>query len=407
MIRTFVLFLALSVIGTGGVAQVLTGADVLVSERLGEIEGKRIGLVCNHTSRLKDGRHLADVLRGSPGVSLVALFGPEHGIRGDQEGSVADGVDLATGIRVYSLYGSSYAPPANVLDSIDILLFDIQDVGARFYTYISTLGHVMTAAARAGVPLVVLDRPNPIRGISVEGPVRLDSLSSFVGYAPIPVTHGMTMGELAGLYNGEGYLQDRVRARVSVIAMRGWTRALWFDETGLQWVKPSPNMPSVATATVYPGSCFFEGTNLSEGRGTDRPFEVIGAPWVDTAKVLARLRSLPLEGIAFAGERFVPRQNQPGAVPKQNGVECGGIRLTVTERDRYRPVETGVAMLWAFRASHPREFQWRTASIDRLAGTPALREQLEAGRDPGDIVAAWADQVARFRAIRSKYLLYE
>jgi uncharacterized protein YbbC (DUF1343 family) len=256
------------------------------------------------------------------------------------------------------------------------------------------------------VPLVVLDRPNPIRGISVEGPVRLDSLFSFVGYAPIPVTHGMTVGELAGLYNGEGYLQDRVRARLSVIAMRGWTRALWFDETGLQWVKPSPNMPSVATATVYPGSCFFEGTNLSEGRGTDRPFEVIGAPWVDTAKVLARLRSLPLEGIAFSGECFVPRQNQPGAVPKQNGVECRGIRLTVTQRDRYRPVETGVAMLWAFRVSHPGEFQWRTASIDRLAGTPALREQLEAGRDPSDIVAGWADQIDRFRAIRSKYLLY-
>jgi len=407
MIHPLLVLLALSAIGAGGIAPVRTGADILVSERLEEIRGKRIGLVCNHTSRLKDGRHLADVLHATPGVSLVALFGPEHGIRGDLEGSVVDGVDRTTGLHVYSLYGSSYAPPHAVLDSIDILLFDIQDVGARFYTYISTLGHVMTAAARSGVPVVVLDRPNPIRGISVEGPVVLDSLRSFVGFGPIPITHGMTVGELAMLYNGEGYLAGGVRASLRVISMRGWTRGLWFDETGLQWVKPSPNMVSVQTATVYPGSCFFEGTNLSEGRGTDRPFEVIGAPWVDTTVVLRRLRSLALEGVRFSAERFSPRQNQKGAVPKHNGVECRGIRLTITDRDRFRPVSAGVALLWAFRVSHPGEFQWRRASIDRLAGTPVLREMLEAGRDPGAIVDSWSEQTARFSAIRLRYLLYE
>jgi uncharacterized protein YbbC (DUF1343 family) len=405
--QSILVLLALSVLETGGIASVRTGADILVSERLGEIAGKRVGLVCNHTSRLKDGRHLADVLHGATGVSLVALFGPEHGIRGDQEGSVVNGVDSKTGVPVYSLYGSSYAPPVTVLDSIDLLLFDIQDVGARFYTYISTLGHVMTAAARAGVPVIVLDRPNPIRGISVEGPVRLDSLASFVGYAPIPVTHGMTVGELSLLYNGEGYLQGGVRADLSVIAMRGWTRGLWFDETGLEWVKPSPNMATVETATVYPGACFFEGTNLSEGRGTDRPFEMIGAPWVDTARVLAALKGLRLAGVEFRGAGFTPRQNQQGAVPKHNGAECRGVRLVVTDRNRFVPVATGVALLWAFKTSHPKEFQWRAGSIDRLAGTPVLREMLDAGRDPATIAGAWAEQVGRFRSIRSKYLLYE
>lgn len=407
MIQSVLVLILLSFAGSGSIAAVRSGADVLVSERLGDVKGKRIGLVCNHTARLKDGRHLADVLHGTPGISLVALFGPEHGIRGEEEGSVVDGVDRQTGLPVYSLYGSAYAPASAVLDSIDILLFDIQDVGARFYTYISTLGHVMTAAARAGVPVVVLDRPNPIRGISVEGPVRSDSLKSFVGFAPIPVTHGMTVGELARMYNGEGYLEGGVRADLSVIEMTGWARGLWFDETGLQWVKPSPNMVTVRTATVYPGSCFFEGTNLSEGRGTAWPFEVIGAPWVDTARVLATLKGMGMPGVAFGGEAFVPRQTQKGAVPKFDGQECRGIRLIVTDRNRFLPVATGVALLRAFRTSHPGEFRWRRASIDRLAGTPALREMLDAGKEPSAIVRSWGAEIDRFRAIRSKYLLYE
>jgi uncharacterized protein YbbC (DUF1343 family) len=407
MVQSVLVLILLSLVGPGSIASVRTGADILVSERLGDVKGKRVGLVCNHTTRLKDGRHLADVLHGTPGISLVALFGPEHGIRGDQEGSVVDGVDRQTGLPVYSLYGNGYAPASPVLDSIDVLLFDIQDVGARFYTYISTLGHVMTAAACAGVPVIVLDRPNPIRGILVEGPVRLDSLKSFVGFAPIPVTHGMTVGELARMYNGEGYLEGGVRANLTVIEMTGWTRGLWFDETGLRWVKPSPNMVTVQTATVYPGSCFFEGTNLSEGRGTDRPFEIIGAPWVDTAKVLATLKGLRMPGVEFGGEAFVPRQNQKGAVPKHAGHECRGIRLDVTDRNRFVPVATGVALLWAFRISHPKEFQWKSSSIDRLAGTPALREMLDAGRDPSAIVGSWTAEIDRFRAVRSKYLLYE
>ena len=407
MIPSVLVLIFLSCAGPGSIASVRTGADILVSERLADIKGKRVGLVCNHTTRLKDGRHLADVLHETPGISLVALFGPEHGIRGDQEGSVVDGVDRQTGVPVYSLYGSRYAPASPVLDSIDVLLFDIQDVGARFYTYISTLGHVMTAAARAGVPVIVLDRPNPIRGISVEGPVRLDSLRSFVGFAPIPVTHGMTVGELAKMYNGEGYLEAGARANLTVMAMRGWTRGLWYDETGLQWVKPSPNMATLTTATVYPGSCFFEGTNLSEGRGTDRPFEIIGAPWVDTAKVLAALNGLRIPGAEFSGEAFVPRQQQAGVVPKHDGRECRGIRLVVTDRNRFLPVATGVALLWAFKTSHPEEFHWKGSSIDRLAGTPALRQMLDAGRGPVAIVDSWEAEIDRFRAVRSKYLLYE
>jgi uncharacterized protein YbbC (DUF1343 family) len=407
MVSLVIALLAAPLAALAGSGPVQTGADVLVSERLGELAGKRVGLVCNQTSMLTDGRHLADALHGSPGVSLVALFGPEHGIRGDQEGSVLDGVDRSTGVPVYSLYGTSYAPSPDLLASLDLLLFDIQDVGARFYTYISTLGHVMSAAAKAGVPVIVLDRPNPIRGILVEGPVRLDSLASFVGYAPIPVTHGMTIGELAEMYNGEGYLDGGARANLSVIRMKGWTRGRWFDETGLRWVKPSPNIASVRTAAVYPGACFVEGTNMSEGRGTDRPFEVIGAPWVDTARVLSKLRGLKLEGVEFTGVVFVPSRNQTGAVPKHDGSECRGVCLTVTDRDSFLPVSAGVAVLWAFRASHPEEFRWKPSSIDRLVGTPAVREMLDAGRDPAAIVRTWAEQVGRFRTVRAKYLLYE
>ena len=405
--QSLVLLFSMLVIEAGAVSTVRTGADILVSERLAELRGKRIGLVCNHTSRLRDGRHLADALRGTPGISLVALFGPEHGIRGDQEGSVLDGIDRQTGVPVYSLYGSSYAPSPAVLRTLDVILFDVQDVGARFYTYISTLGHVMSAAARAGIPVIVLDRPNPIRGVLIEGPLRLDTLASFVAYAPVPVTHAMTIGELAEMYSGEGYLEGGVRSSLSIIPMRGWTRGLWFDMTGLQWVRPSPNMVSVSTATVYPGTCFFEGTNLSEGRGTEHPFEVVGAPWVDTIQVLSRLRGLRMDGVEFTGERFVPRQNQKGVVPKHSGQVCYGVRLNVADRDSFRPVATGVAMLWAFRASHPAEFTWRPASIDRLAGTPARREALDAGREPGAIVASWESGTDRFRAIRSRYLLYK
>jgi uncharacterized protein YbbC (DUF1343 family) len=318
-----ILVLAQSVYGQE--ESVLVGADILFTERLDLLKGKRVGLVTNHTALLSDGRHVADVITGRDDMDLVALFGPEHGIRGDTTGPILNGVDPATGIPIYSLYGKTKKPTPRMLAGLDVLVFDIQDVGARFYTYISTMGHVMGAAAKMNIPFVVLDRPNPLTGTRVEGPVAEDSMLSrlvplppklatgakpelstppdstlsLVTFAPIPIMHGMTVGELAMMYNGQGWLEDSIRVHLTVIRMKNWSRDFWYDETGLQWVNPSPNMLTLKTAMVYPGVCLFEGVNISEGRGTDKPFEYIGAPWLNTAQVIELLDNASLPGVQF------------------------------------------------------------------------------------------------------------
>jgi uncharacterized protein YbbC (DUF1343 family) len=379
-----------------------------VTNHLGLLQGRRVGLVANHTALLPDGRHLADVLASDPRIALVALFGPEHGIRGDTTGVLEDGVDARTGVHVYSLYGSTYKPTPEQLAGIDVLLFDIQDVGARFYTYISTLGHVMSAAGKAGMQIIVLDRPNPLRGISCEGPLPDDSLRSFVAYAPIPITHGMTVGELARLYDGEGWLEGGVRAPLTVIAMEHWKRTLWYDQTGLPWVPPSPNMLTLETAVVYPGTCLFEGTNISEGRGTERPFEYIGAPWMNSALVIELLEGQHLPGVHFETVQFTPmRKSREASSPKYEGEGCNGVFVEVTDREAFEPVATGIALLWAVRAVHPDRFEWRQRWIDRLAGTPTVRQRLDRGETPEAIVAGWQRDLQAFARVRSRYLLYE
>ena len=409
LLLTFLLLLC-----TGGCsprpdARVKTGADVLLESRFDLIKGKRVGLVTNHTAILSDGRHLADALRGHPDVDLVVLFGPEHGIRGDAPDGAAirDSIDPAIGVPAYSLYGAIRKPTPEMLKSVDVLLFDIQDIGARFYTYISTMSYAMEAAAEQGIPFVVLDRPNPIRGSWAEGFLRVDSLSSFVGLHPIPIAHGMTIGELASLFNGQKWLANGVSALLTVVQMENWDRNLWYDQTGLKWVRPSPNMASLQTAVVYPGTCLVEGTNLSEGRGTERPFEMLGAPFVDGARWAERLNAAGLPGVTFGPATFTPKAI-PNVTnnPKYRNLECRGISIAVTDRDRFEPVRTGVHILAAAKELFADSLRWRQSSLDRLAGTADLRLRLEAGAAPEEIVAAWSEDVRHFLEMRRPYLLY-
>lgn len=390
-------------------AQVLPGADILLTQRLDLIKGKRLGVVTNHSALLKDGRHLVDALMATPDVKVTALFGPEHGIRGDAPDgrTVRDTVDPRTGVPMYSLYGRINKPTPEMLKGVDVLIFDIQDVGARFYTFISTMSHAMEAAAEQGIPYVVLDRPNPIRGTWLEGPIRVDSLRSFVGLHPIPIAHGMTVGELATMFNAEGWLSKGVKADLTVVPCTGWNRGMWYDETGLTWTKPSPNMATLATATVYPGTCLFEGTNLSEGRGVARPFETIGAPFVDENAWAKALNARSLPGVRFEAVRFTPREiPNVASRPKHQGTECGGVSVVVTDRERFEPVRTAVHMLETVRRVAGDKFQWRTGSIDRLAGTPGLRMALDAGMSADGIMKGWKNDLETFAKVRTKYLRY-
>ncbi|MBI2620288.1 MAG: DUF1343 domain-containing protein [Ignavibacteriales bacterium] len=392
-----------------GFAQVKTGADLLFEKHFHLVQGKRVGLVTNHTGVLSDGRHLADVFYEHQNVTLVALFGPEHGIRGQAAAGdeVGHGVDKRTGVPAYSLYGATYKPTPDMLKEIEILLFDIQDVGARFYTYISTMSYAMEAAAEQGIPFVVLDRPNPIRGTWVEGFVREDTLRSFVSLHPIPVAHGMTMGELATMFNEEGWLKDGIKANLTVVRMEGWKREMWYDQTGLRWAAPSPNIKTLSTAVVYPGTCLVEGTNLSEGRGTERPFEYIAAPFIDGDVLASRLNSLALPGVVFKAIEVVPREI-PGVVtnPKHDGVASRGVFVAVTNRDSYEPVKTAVYLIATARNLYPSHFQWRQRSIDLLSGTPRFRQALDADWSPEEITALWASEAKKFGEIRSQHLLY-
>jgi uncharacterized protein YbbC (DUF1343 family) len=286
-----------------------------------------------------------------------------------------------------------------MLEGLDVLLYDIQDVGARFYTYISTMTYAMEAAAEAGIPFVVLDRPNPITGERVEGFVLEDSLKSFVGLHPIPIVHGMTTGELASMINGQGWLKGGVRANLTVVRMRGWERSMWYDETGLAWISPSPNMRTLRTVVVYPGTCLFEGTNLSEGRGTDSPFELVGAPFIDAEEWAETLNGLKLPGVQFEPELFTPTGS------KHSGVECRGVRVNVTNRAVFEPVRTGIWMLATALDLHRDKFAWRPQAIDRLAGTALVRQSVGEGRT-GALLEHASRSLDGFLTLRSRFLLY-
>jgi uncharacterized protein YbbC (DUF1343 family) len=380
--------------------RVLPGIDVLLSDSLGLVRGRRVGLITNHTGRTADGRHDIDVLADNPDIRLVALFAPEHGIRGEEQAGavIAGGVDERTGVPVHSLYGDTIQPTPEMLDSLDVLLFDIQDVGARYYTYPSTMALAMQAAGQAGIPFVVLDRPDPIRGDVVQGNVLDIAYSSFVGRYPVPMRHGMTMGELARMMVGA----FGVQVELHVVPVTGWSRDMTYDQTGLTWLPPSPNIPTLGSALAYPGTCLFEGTPLSVGRGTDHAFDRVGAPWID-GQALADT----LNGYGFAGVRFEPATFTPHGAGDQkfNDVEVHGVRVVGSTTD-YDAPRVGVAMLVEARRLSGDRWQWSVSHFDRLAGTDALRVGLDAGEGLAELTAGWDAQVADFEGQRAPYLLY-
>jgi uncharacterized protein YbbC (DUF1343 family) len=376
------------------------GIEVLLSDSLHLVRGRRVGLVTNHTGVDREGRTDIDLLAEHPEVELVALFSPEHGIRGEERAGAAieSGTDERTGLPIHSLYGKTRKPTPEMLEGIDVLLFDMQDIGARYYTYVSTMAKAMEAAGEAGIPFVVLDRPNPIRGDVVQGAVLDTAFSTFVGLYPVPMRHGLTPGELARMYVGA----FGVEADLRVVPVEGWRRSMTFDETDLAWIPPSPNMPSLESALAYPGTCLFEGTPISVGRGTDRAFQLIGAPWLDGAALAESLNAYGLTGVRFVAVTFTPTNAGDG---KFEGQEISGVRL-VAESSTYDAPRAAVAMLIETRRMSGDNWSWRERHFDRLAGSDALRLGIEAGRDLAALTASWDAADADFEALRAPFLIY-
>lgn len=375
--------------------KVLTGIDVLARDGFKQVAGLKLGLVTNHTGRDREGRQTIDVLKNAPGVQLVALFSPEHGIRGNADEKVSDSKDEQTGLPIYSLYGDTRRPRSEQLKNLDALVFDIQDIGTRFYTYISTLGYVMEEAAKARLPVFVLDRPNPINGVEVEGPLADADRLSFTAHHPIPVRHGMTVGELAKLFNQQRELGCDLR----VIKMEGWNRPMWFDATNLDWVNPSPNMRSLTEATLYPGVGLLETTNVSVGRGTNTPFEVIGAPWIKGQELAAYLNRRGISGVRFVPLRFTPN----ASVFKDES--CSGINVIITNREQFRPVRVGIEIAAALRKLYPND--WKVEGYLKLLVNADTFERVKRGDPAEDIERSWAPALEEFRRARARVLLYE
>lgn len=376
--------------------QVLTGIDVLEQEGFRSLEGRRIGLITNHTGVSRRGVSTVQTLHAAKNVELRALFSPEHGIQGALDTpTIGDAVDPETGLKIFSLYGKTRKPTADSLKDLDTLVFDIQDIGARFYTYISTMGNAMQAAAEHDMRFIVLDRPNPINGVDVAGPVLDDGSQSFVGYHTLPVRHGMTVGELATMFNSELKLD----LDLHIVKSKGWRRRDFFDRTGLVWINPSPNMRSLTEALLYPGIGLLETTNLSVGRGTDTPFEVIGAPWLDGVALAQTLNQSGLPGVRFVPIRFTPDAS------KFAGEDCSGVNIVVTTRSQFRPVRTGLEMARQLRRLHPDD--WNTANLNRLLGTRETLEALLEVQAVDEIEAMYEPELNRFRQRRSQFLLYE
>ena len=391
--------------------RVRAGAEALATAGFKVLKGKRVGLLTNHTG-LVAGERLIDLMARAPGVTLAAILTPEHGLVGASEAGakVAGGHDGATGIRVHSLYGNAYKPTPDMLADLDVLVFDMQDIGTRFYTYISTMGLAMQAAAAAGLPFVVLDRPNPLGGDYVAGFLLERPFASFVGRFEIPIAHGLTVGELARMIKGERLLPGLERLVLDVVPLEGWRRAMRWPATGLPWVATSPNIPTFETALAYPGTGLFEATVASEGRGTDAPFLLLGHPEIDAGTATARLTQQALPGVSFAPARATPRVRPSIATsPRFRDRDIAAVRLTVTDVDAFMPVETGVHLLAAFASELGRKgvsFVTDTKAFDRLAGTDRLRRALDRGADAADSAASWTSEVARFAGRRAGYLLY-
>lgn len=378
-----------------GVSPVQCGIDVLEKEEFKRLKGSKIGLVTNHTGRDRLGRATVDMLNSAPGLKLIALFSPEHGIRGELDHTnIGDSVNIKTGLPVYSLYGKRRKPDAETLKGIDTLVYDIQDIGCRFYTYVSTLGDVLEAAAEHKIKVVVLDRPNPIGGVALDGPLTDPGRESFVAPHSLPTRHGMTVGELARMFVAE----RKLNVELDVVKCEGWRRGDLFHRTGLAWVNPSPNMRSLTAALLYPGIGLLETTNVSVGRGTDRPFEWIGAPWIDGAKLAASLNTLALPGV-----RFVPVSRTPTAnIHAQK--ECGGVEILVTDWNKVNPLRTGLSVAVALRDLFPE--QWEFKNFDRLLVHKTSFDAFNSGKSVAEIERGWSADLKSFRERRKPFLLY-
>ena len=375
------------------------GVEVLLTDSLPMLQGKRVGLITNHTGRDRQGRRTIDLLVHAPGVNLVALFGPEHGLAGvaNAGAKVASSTDSATGLPIYSLYGDTRVPTPQMLENVDVLVYDIQDVGARVYTFVWTMSLAADAAGKLGKPFVVLDRPNPIRADVVQGNVLESKYRSFVGQYEVALRYGLTPGELLRFLVGTG----RVHANISVVPMQGYRRAMWYSETGIPWINPSPNIRDEETALLYPGTVFFEATNLSEGRGTDAPLKQIGAEWLTDAPAIAR----ELNGLRIRGIRFEATQAAVDSGQKFGGKTIPVIRLRVTDRNAADPIAAAVWMMRIIHRRHPGEWKWRKNGIEELAGTAALRKAVERG-GVNELLTKWRRESTAFQRRTRPYWLY-
>jgi uncharacterized protein YbbC (DUF1343 family) len=386
--------------------RVRLGSEQLLAS--GMLKNKRVGIVSNPASIDAKFQHIVRVLADAPEVGLAAIFGPQHGFRADVQDNMietAHASDPSRGVPVYSLYSETREPTAEMLNGLDVLVVDLQDVGSRIYTFIYTMANCLRAGRKHGVPVIVTDRPNPIGGDTVSGPMLVKGFESFVGQFPIPMRHGMTIGELARFFNDTG----GIGADLTVVPMEGWRRSMYYEDTGLPWVMPSPNVPTVESAVVYPGTVLFEGTNVSEGRGTTRPFELIGAPWVDAEALAEKLRTHDLPGVHFRPVVFEP------TFQKHARQACGGCQIHVLDRREFRAVESAVAVLVEIRLQNPSAFQWRQPPyeyeheklpFDILAGSSQLRQQIEAGLPVRTMYYSWLQDHEGFRTERQPFLLY-
>jgi uncharacterized protein YbbC (DUF1343 family) len=378
---------------------VLTGIDVLESQDFAILKGKRVGVLTNQTGIDSSGRRTIDVLAHGPGVQVTAIFSPEHGVTGELDTThVGNSRDAATGIPVYSVYGGSdqaRRPPLDVLKQLDAIVFDLQDAGVRFYTYETTLGYFLEAAAKSGIQIIVLDRPNPITGTLVQGPLSEPGKENFTNYGPVPVRHGMTLGELAQMFNAE----HNIHAKLTVVAMQGWMRGDWHDSTAIEWVNPSPNLRSLTEATLYPGVGLVEGTNISVGRGTDTPFELLGAPWINAREFAGYLNARQIPGLRFVPVTFTPTSSN------YSGQPCHGVNIVLTGREFLDAPELGMELASALLKLYPQ--QYHIEKIMQILGSKAVYDALLRGEEPHRIDLDWQDDLLKFEQMRARYLIYK
>jgi uncharacterized protein YbbC (DUF1343 family) len=379
----------------GHVARVQTGLEVLEAQKFAALHGKRVGLISNHTGVDTQERSTVQLLAHAPGVQLVALFSPEHGIAGHADDNVPSSKDASTGLPIYSLYGDHNRPTDEMLNGIDALVFDVQDAGVRFYTYTTTMGYCMEEAAKKGIEFYVLDRPNPIAGDIVEGPMLDADKTAFVAYFPLPVRYGLTIGELAQLFNTENH----INVKLHVIPMKGWHRNYFFESTGLRWIPPSPNLRTLKGSILYPGLEILQNAGVSVGRGTEAPFEEIGAPWINGEEVAEELNAKNLPGVHFANQRFIPVSGLYA------GQHCGGVGIKVTDRAAVRSMRMGLEIAEILQKKYPANFE--TAKMLLLLGSGETVGQLQSGTTPSEIVAGWAKDLAAYDQMRRKYFLYQ